>query len=185
MSLERKPTFLWRVVAAIFGFAILIAISPFAAKFLSKQFIVTEHWSSLIFEISNITGLVFSPLSIWVLLNNPSWPTPSEGKNAFLLLAVPLIGFAAGRGAIVALPLFGALMTGEQTEIAFTVESANESGTKRCRSPIRFKNLSFPLNEVCRVSDEVRRLLHPGDKVVIVGQGNRYGLFADELLLPK
>lgn len=125
------------------------------------------------------TGLVF----LCSYLANIDKVPGGDVKKTLGAFAAPFFGYFSGKSAVVvSCPMILALIAGAPIELSYTVERATGRGSRHCRLPVELQHLPLFLDNICGVSDDVRKTLTPGTHVVVIGRGTRYGVYVDRIL---
>lgn len=83
------------------------------------------------------------------------------------------------------IPLYGALLWGDETSMTFAVESFDDTGNKSCKTSIRLAGTSTLDDTLCNPPSSIRQQLTGGAEIIVSGRGTRLGLFAEHVRLAE
>ncbi|MHC2299183.1 hypothetical protein [Rhizobium mongolense] len=169
-----------RILPAIWLF---LGALPLSSAMIGYEFLPSIEWTARNNILGVISGLVTAVSVPWLVLDGLNRVPGGEVKKFFGLLCSPLLGYFLGKNVILLGPMLLALIAGHQVELPFTVQHADRSGSRGCRSKIEFQELPFLFNRICGVPADVRQVVGPGRRIIVIGRGNRFGVYADKLRL--
>lgn len=172
----------WIFFCMLFAIFLMICTGIAGYRFLpSSEWVASiGRWDIAMGGGTALLFLLFARFSISLQLDKgmlkPGWrPTLS-------IVFSPFIGYLVGSMAGgMAWPMMLALVAGHHEELAYTVGRADKYYERYCYSPLKLQGLMTDFDEVCGVSDEFRKGLTTGTRVIVAGHGTRYGLFVTEL----
>ncbi|MBB3465280.1 hypothetical protein [Rhizobium sp. BK377] len=141
-------------------------------------FIPSAKWTAETRLPCIILGLLSAAFLVWA-----AWKGGKKAQRSELNLAVlgaAYLGYFAGSNILFIWPILLPLFAGHQVALPFTVLRATDFGGVKCRSPVVFEEMPFA-HQYCGVPESVRSSLSPGERIVAVGWGTQYGLYAHGL----
>jgi len=98
--------------------------------------------------------------------------------SGFGVLVLPFIFGVVVRATILtAYPLWLAALVGKDTQLEFSVDDTADSSA-RCSHRVNLAGMPMMTGTLCGISDDFRKTLHHGMRIVLTGRGTADGLFA-------
>ena len=166
----------WRV-AKVLGFILLIPCSAavFASGF-AHGFLPSPAWVSATNPIRVAIGLVF----IFVALKIQFERRKDRETRALAVVIMTIAAYIFSSASIVGTSILFAIFAGDKVEIPFLVEKANGTDRRGCASLLDLTGLPYSYGTLCGVSEEFRQTLGTGTKIIVVGRGTAYGVYASD-----
>ncbi|QKK19509.1 hypothetical protein [Rhizobium indicum] len=144
------------------------------------NFLPSNEWIAKAALPALAVGVVSAALPFWLILKSRR---EIDGvRKGFGLLIAPIAGYFFGKHlVIIAVPMLFAFIAGHLVELSFTVVDAHERGSKKCRSPVQVEGVPMLFDEICRVPENIRRELGPGQRIAVSGRGTSRGVFVESL----
>ncbi len=143
-----------------------------------SSFIPSADWTSETRLPRIILGLLSTAFLVWA-----AWKGGKRARRNELNLALSgaaCLGYLTGSNILFIWPILLPLFAGHQVALPFTVVKAIDLGGAKCPSRVVFEQMPF-LHQFCRDREKVRLSLSSGERIVAVGWGTQYGLYAHEL----
>ncbi|TCU11213.1 hypothetical protein [Rhizobium sullae] len=169
-----------RILPAIWLF---LGAVPLLIAMIGYEFLPSIEWTARTNILGVIAGLVTAVSIPWPVLKGLNRASAGEVKKFFVVAFSPILGYVLGKNVILVVPMLLALIAGHRVELPFTVLHADRSGSRGCRSKIEFQELPFLFNRICGVPADVRQGIGPGRRIIVIGRGNSFGVYADKLRL--
>ncbi len=161
-----------------------LGVLPVFPSMIGFRFVPTAEWILKTYYLGVGAGLISAALLLWLALKGIHTVSASTFKKAVSVLAAPFLGYFFGKNVVViAGPMILALIAGYQIELPFNVAHADLHRSKGCRSPIELQGLPSFFDRVCGAPNDFRRLLKPGDRILVIGRGTRLGVFPETLAI--
>ena len=141
-------------------------------------FIPSAEWTSETRLPRIILGLLSTAFFVWA-----AWKGGKQARRNELNLGLSgaaCIGYLTGSNILFIWPIMLPLFAGHQVVLPFTVVKAVDIGGVKCPSKVVFEQMPF-LHQYCRDHESVKLSLSSGERIVAVGWGTQYGLYAHEL----
>jgi len=148
----------------------------------NSGFIPSAEWTAETHLLRIFVGLLFSPLLVWAAWQGGKRAQMSELKRIVAVSVSPFFGYWMGSNILFIWPILLPLFAGHQVALPLIVLRATDFGGVRCPSPVVFEQMPFA-HQYCSVPENFRLSLSPGKRIVAVGWGTRYGVYARELRL--
>lgn len=180
MNFKANPYshFLRRFAVTVAAIWLLFGCLLYIAKIFGFGFLPSALWIDETSEISTIFGMVFAITALVFAIRSARTNSYGDLKNFFMMIFAPVIGYAAGQNPIaVSIPMILAAFAGHQIDLRFTVSHNDRGGERHCRRPIELQNLPFLFDQICGVSDDVRRQFPAGEPIVVTGHGTSWGIY--------
>ena len=175
-----------KLISNLFLFWIFFGLLPAFANIFNYQYIPAPDWvvrSSLIAKSVGIISVLAFLFRLWQLRSPFSdWGIKAVFsdwgiKAVLVVLFSPFFFFFIGLSVVTySVPMVIAMVAGQETEMQFSVVSADGFGSKGCYSTVQLETPAL-LDKLCDVSDSFRKTLDPGDKILLIGRGTTLGLF--------
>jgi hypothetical protein len=162
----------WLLLGLFSSFVLIVA-----------NFIPSTEWAAATHHWRMILGLVFAPLSVWVVWQGGKKAKASERSRVFVVSFSAFFGYFLGGNILFIWPLLLPLIAGHEVALPFTVLRATDIGVKYCHSPVILADMPFFADGVCHVPESIRTRLSPGSRIVVQGWGTRLGVYAHDLSL--
>ncbi len=162
----------------IMGALIVFFSAPFFLEVIGLKWVPSLDWVSQINTVATIIGVVTAAWSFASAMCSEKEVT-DWGKFTRVLTIIfsPIFFYFLARNAtVVVVPMFFALVAGHEVELPFIV-SDTDAGRRGCSDAIEIADQLILHEEICRIPLEIRRSLNAGDKVMVVGRGNDFGVF--------
>ncbi|WP_343213950.1 hypothetical protein [Ensifer oleiphilus] len=160
----------------------LLGMLPLSAMVVGYHFLPSSEWMSTTSLPGLGAGLVSAGLVLWLFLKGARMVPISDMNMAVGAVFAPIFGYLVGKNIVViAGPMIFALVAGRQVELTFTVARADSDGISRCTSPLELEGLPLVFDTLCGVSEDFRRELEPGQRIVVIGRGTSLGVYAEGL----
>ncbi|MGR9244355.1 hypothetical protein [Rhizobium leguminosarum] len=144
------------------------------------NFLPSNEWISKAALPTLAVSVVSAALSFWLILKSSREIVGL--RKGFGLIIAPIAGYFFGKHlVIIAVPMLFAFIAGQRVELSFTVVDAHEWGSKKCRSPVQVEGVPMLFDEICRVPENIRRELGPGQRIAVSGRGTSRGVFVESL----
>ncbi len=152
------------------------------ADMFGGYFLPSTEWASKSHTFGLVAGLISAILVLLHFRINVDKIQGGEAKKAVIVLCYPVMGYFLGRAAaVIVVPMMLALIAGHENELTFIVEETNGIATKRCRPSLVLQGLPWPFDRVCGLPNDFRQGVAPGRRVIVIGHGTSFGIFADSL----
>ncbi len=171
---RRKPV---KVLLAVW---LLLGALPFFPSMVGFDFLPSIEWMSKSNLPGAAAGLGTAVLMLTLVVKNIDGTPGPDWKKALAVIGAPFFSFLLGRNVVVIVgPMILALIAGQQVELPFTVAHADRDGGKGCRSPLELQGLPLLFDRLCGVPDDLRQSLAPSTRVVVIGRGTSFGVYAE------
>lgn len=172
-----------RLVAISAAIWLLLGMLPVFPKLFGCDFLPSIEWASKSSTFGLSAGLISAVLMLWAVLKGVHRIPGGEVKQGLTVLFSPLFGYFWGKTtAVIVGPMMLALIAGHQVELTFMVERADRDSYRGgCRSPLELQGLPWLFDRICGVPNDFRHGLAPGRRVVVIGRGTSFGIFAESL----
>ena len=168
------PKWIGILVAVWFLFAGL----PTFSEIIQYQYFPDPNWLDRISVVRWGSGIVTAAVLAFVIWKAKDKYAGKPLRHAVMICFALVFGFSLGRDAVTAsAPMVVAILVGDQVEIPFSVVDAESWGDRKCRNPIEL-DLPLLFNKLCRYTESFRATLRPGDTLILMGRGTRFGVFA-------
>ncbi|PRY77551.1 hypothetical protein CLV80_10533 [Yoonia maritima] len=154
---------------------------PILALAFGFRFLPSPEWVQNTRLIAALAAFGTAALMLVLLRIGHKKQKPEGGMIKIVgmyLVAVFLFSPAVGASAIAATgPMLVAIVAGSQSSLTYTVADASQSGSYKCRRPIKLTEAPFLFNLVCGTSQAFQLGVSKEDFVLVTGHGTRWGLF--------
>ncbi len=185
MRIQRRPKTTWpmgRTVGVIFVAWFLISFIPIVIAGFGFNFLPSTSWVDSTSSFANIFGGLSACLLTWVFWRTRKVAAKGSLKMVALLIGAPAVGYLLGRNLVMySIPIMSAVLVGGTVDLRFTIAAIDQPGTKRCRTPVELQGMPLLFPKLCRVPQEFRQKLAPGDEIVVSGRGTSQGLFVENI----
>lgn len=128
--------------------------------------------------VLGITLAIYLPFNLWRRVT---------GLGYLLNIVLVPIAFAVFGHMFVTttIPLYVALLWGEETSMTFAVESLEHEERKSCKTSARLAGIPTLAYELCDLPPDAQQQLTPGTEIIMIGRGTHMGLFVESARLAE
>ncbi|WP_429807022.1 hypothetical protein [Ensifer sp. B1-9] len=162
-----------------------LGLPPSLLKSLGYQYLPSIEWLARPTVPALVVGVASGGLFLW-LVHRDMRGFRGRGKTkALCILGAFVLGYLTGRHIVVFNgPMILALIGGHRIELSYTVADADGDSFTGCRIPLELEALPLAYRAICGVSEDFRRSVGPGARIIVSGRGTDFGVFADSLRRP-
>ncbi|WFU04664.1 hypothetical protein QA648_28265 (plasmid) [Rhizobium sp. CB3171] len=141
-------------------------------------FVPSADWVSATSSFRISAGLASAVLLLWSVLRGLD-NIQGELKKIGAVLISPFMGYFVGSTPVViGVPMIVTAFAGHHVELTYHIEQADGGSRRGCSSPVDLQGLPFMFKSLCGVSNDLRKALKPGMKIIAEGRGSGLGLYA-------
>jgi hypothetical protein len=145
---------------------------------IGQKWVPSLEWISQINTVATMMGCVSAAWFFGAALCSEKELTDwGKFTRVLTIILSPIFFYFLARNAtVVFVPMFLALVAGHEIELPFIV-SDTDASRKGCSDAIEIADQLILHDKICGIPLAIKRGLKAGDKVMVVGRGNDFGVF--------
>lgn len=155
--------------------------------FAPHQFLPSAAYVESVKYYALLTAAISAMLGIALMAHLPRNPKMETSLQRLVSVVLAPIAFAAFSHMFVTttIPLYVALLWGEETSMTFAVASLEHTGAKSCKTSVRLAGMRTLNDKLCDLPPDIQQQLRSGSEIVITGRGTHMGLFVENARLAE